>query len=123
MGRRARARGKADKLAAPTSEYTSADGASVLELRGALTPKTRVQYAEVLSGAGRPAATREDAWQRAVEFLFERLAVSWTIGGVPYRGEKELLARLRAATPDERRAVRAALREHCAEWFPDIEAP
>jgi hypothetical protein len=33
----------------------------------------------VRGGAGR--ASIEDAWQRSVEFLFERLAVSWTIAG------------------------------------------
>jgi len=121
MGKRSRARGKADKLTAPTSTYGSGDAS--LELRGVLTPKTRAQYADVLAGRDRPAATIDDAWQRAVEYLFERLAVRWTIGGVEYAGAKELLARLRAATPDERRFVRDTLREHCAEWFPDLEAP
>jgi hypothetical protein len=119
MGRRSR--GKLAKVAAPTSTYAA--GETELELRGALSARTRRQYADVLAGRGRPAATVDDAWQRAVEFLFERLAVRWTIGGVEYRDQRELLARLRAATPDERRAVRNALREHCAEWFPDLEAP
>src|SRR3954464_654794 len=122
MGKRARARGKADKLSAPTSTYTG-DNGDVLELRGALTPKTRTQYAAVLAGQDRPAATIDDAWQRAVEFLFERLAVSWTGAGVQGPGARALLARLRAATPDERRFVRDTLRAHCAEWFPDIKAP
>ncbi len=122
MGRRSRARGKADKLEVPTATYTAEDGVS-LELRGVLTPKTRQQYAAVLAGTDRPAATIDDAWQRAVEFLFERLAVSWTIGGVEWTGQKDLLARLRAATQDERRFVRDTLREHCAEWFPDVTAP
>jgi hypothetical protein len=121
MGRRARARDKAGKPAAPTSSYDSGD--TVLELRASLTARTRRQYADVLAGRDRPAATVDDAWQRAVEFLFERLAVRWTIGGVEYAEQGELLARLRAATPDERRAVRDALREHCAQWFPDVEAP
>lgn len=109
------------RLKAPTSTYETGD--AVLELRGVLTPRTRMLYAEVLAGRDRPAATQEDAWQRAVEFLFERLAVRWTIGGVEYAKQRDLLARLRASTPDERRAVRDALREHCAEWFPDVEAP
>lgn len=122
MGRRSRQRGKADKLTAPTSTYPAGDDGE-LELRGVLTPKTRTQYAAVLAGTDRPAATIDDAWQRAVEFLFERLAVSWTSAGVTYSGQKDLLARLRAATPDERRVVRDVLREHCREWFPDIEAP
>lgn len=114
MGRRARARGRADKLTAPTSLYGG------LELRGALTPKTRAAYGELAVNA---AGNAEDLWQRRVEFLFERLAVSWEVDGVRYSGEREMLGRLRVATPDERRAVRDALREHLAEWFPDVDAP
>jgi hypothetical protein len=112
MGKRSRARGRAEKPDVPVSDY---DG---LVLRGVLTAKTRREYDAV-----RGSATREDAWQRAVEFLFERLAVSWTVDGVQWSGQKELLARLRAANGDERRFVRDALRTHCAEWFPDVEAP
>jgi hypothetical protein len=119
VGRRARARGRGERLRAPDSEYASAAG-DVLVLRGTLTPATRRRYAEVLHG--RP-LSQEDAWQRAVEFLFERLAVSWTVSDVPTTGQRALLARLRAATPDERRFVRDALREHAAEHFPELEAP
>ena len=43
MGKRSRARGRAEKLTAPTSEYRSGGG-DVLTLRGALTPKTRREY-------------------------------------------------------------------------------
>jgi hypothetical protein len=120
MGRRSRARGRAEKLEAPTSEYRSPDGSAVLTLRGAMSPKTRQEYAAVL--AGNP-LSQEDAWQRAVEFLFERLAVRWEIAGVPTEGQKALLMRFRVATPDERRFVRDALREHAAEWFPELQAP
>jgi hypothetical protein len=119
MGRRSRARGRADRLVAPTSEYRSPQG-DVLELRGALSAGTRRRYAETLHGNP---LSREDAWQRAVELLFERLAVRWTISEVPTEGQRELLARLRVATPDERRWVRDVLREHVAEHFPDLEAP
>jgi hypothetical protein len=119
MGKRSRARGRAEKLGAPTSEYRS-DTGDVLTLRGALTPKTRQEYAATF--AGNP-LSQEDAWQRAVEFLFERLAVRWEISGVPTEGQKALLMRFRVATADERRFVRDALREHVAEHFPDVEAP
>ncbi len=37
--------------------------------------------------------------------------------------QKELLTRYRLASQDERGFVRTALREHLAEWFPDVEAP
>jgi hypothetical protein len=119
MGKRSRARGRAEKLTAPTSEYRS-DGGDVLTLRGALTPKTRREYADAF--AGNP-LSREDAWQRAVEFLFERLAVRWEISGVATEGQKALLMRFHVATQDERRFVRDTLREHLAEHFPDMEAP
>jgi hypothetical protein len=113
-----------ERLKAPNSDYTDPDG-NVLTLRGSLTPATRRQYSEVPAGGG-PAATREDTWQRAVEFLFEHLAVRWTIAGVggsSINRQRELLARFRAAGPAERAWVRDALREHCAEHFPDVQAP
>ncbi len=116
MGRRARRRGSAAPRA-PESEYRNADG-DVLVLRGSLSPATRREY------AGVTALTREDAWQRAVELLFERLAVRWDVAGAePITGQRELLARYRFAGADERRWIRDVLREHLAEHFPDLEAP
>jgi hypothetical protein len=88
-----------------------------------MTPKTRALYADVRAGSGSAAATTEDAWQRAGELLFERLAVRWEVQGVTYRRQNELLARFRMASPDERRWIRDVLREHLAEHFPDIQAP
>jgi hypothetical protein len=123
MGKRHRQR---EKLTAPTSEYRDPEG-SVLTLRGAMTPATRRDYAAVLAGSAGNAfgvgAQREDAWQRAVEFLFERLAAEWEIAGVATTRQKDLLARFRLASADERRFVRDALREHLAENFPELEAP
>jgi hypothetical protein len=119
MGKRARARGRVEKLAAPESEYRSPEG-DVLVLRGALTAKTRRQYHEVLHGN---VLSQEDAWQRAIELLFERLTVRWVVSDVPTEGQRELLMRFRVATQDERRFVRDTLREHVAEHFPDLEAP
>lgn len=122
MGKRNRQRAREDRLTAPTTEYADADG-NVLELRGALSPASRQEYAAVVGGPGRPAATREDAWHRAVEFLFERLAVRWTVAGVDTTKQKELLQRLRVASAGERAWIRDVLRRHLAEWFPDMEAP
>jgi hypothetical protein len=105
---------------APESEYRDAEG-NVLVLRGAMTPGTRRQYTETV--AGHP-LSREDAWQRAVEFLFERLAVRWEIAGTdPLTRQQDLLARFRFAGGDERRWIRDVLREHLAAHFPDLEAP
>jgi hypothetical protein len=115
VGRRHRQR---EKLVAPTSEYSDPDG-NVLVLRGSLTPAARREYAEVLSG-GRE---REDAWQRAAELLFERLAVSWTVAGLQITRQKELLGRYRMASQAERQFVRDTLRRHVTEHFPELQAP
>jgi hypothetical protein len=120
VGKRSRRRagGQSRAPSAPSSDYTGPEGTQ-LRLRGSLTPGTRTEYARAL-GAG---ISREDAEQRAFELLFERLAVSWTVAGVPNTGQRELLGRLRMATPAERQWVRETLRAHCAEHFPDVTVP
>lgn len=132
MGKRNRRRAAGsrrdfDELVAPNSDYTDAHGAT-LTLRGVLSPATRREYAQVLAGGSgshppRPSAGREDAWQRAVELLFERLAVRWVIEGAPIERQRELLMRFRVASVEERAWIRTVLREHCAEHFPDVQAP
>ena len=92
----------------------------MLTLRGSLTAGSRADYAQAL--ASNP-LSREDAWQRGVELLFERLAVRWEIAGAPIERQRELLARFRVASPQERAWVREVMREHCAEHFPDVKAP
>jgi hypothetical protein len=115
VGRRQRQR---EKLKAPTAEYRDEEG-NTLILRGSLTPASRRDYADVLQGG----LNREDAWQRATELLFERLAVSWTIAGLEIKRQKELLGRYRMAGEAERRFVRDSLREHVTEHFPELQAP
>jgi len=107
-----------EKLAAPTSAYRDAEG-NVLTLRGSLTPGARREYADILAGG----LNRDDAWQRATELLFERLAVAWVISDLEITRQKELLGRYRMASTDERRFVRDVLREHVGEHFPELEAP
>ncbi len=124
MGRRSRRRQREgtapSALPEPPGVQYRADDGSVLELRCVMSAKTRSRFAETFSGN---LLSQEDAWQRASEFLFERLALSWTISDVTTTGQSELLGRLRAASQDQRRFVRDSLREHCAEWFPDVKAP
>jgi hypothetical protein len=115
VGRRHRQR---QKLAAPVVEYRDQEG-GVLALRGSLTPASRREYADTLRGG----LQREDAWQRATELLFERLAVSWTIAGLEIKRQKELLGRYRMASAGERQFVADALRKHVAEHFPELPAP
>jgi hypothetical protein len=118
MGRRGRERAKQTALSAPVTEYRDAEG-NILALRGALTPATRRSYAETVGGG----LHREDARARAIEMLFERLAVSWTISEIETSRQKELLARYRMATAAEREFVLDSLRAHLAENFPELEAP
>ena len=119
MGRRSRRRG-AEALSAPESEYRGADG-DLLVLRGALSPASRREYAAVQGGSP---LSQEDAWQRSVEWLFERLTVRWDPGGAgEITKQKELLARYRFAGGDERTWIRGVLRTHLADNFPDLEAP
>jgi hypothetical protein len=119
VGKRARKRARetGDVPASTASSYVAADG-SVLELRDELSAGT-------LSGLesldAKPAASAEDRWQRRVEYLFERLAVSWEIAGLPLTDQRELLGRYRMASAGERRAVRAAIAEHLTARHPEIE--
>jgi hypothetical protein len=102
---------------AATSDYTDPEG-NVLTLRDELSEGTVRQLDKLDS---KPAATAEDRWQRRVEFLFERLAVRWEIAGLPLESQKELLARYRMASFEERRAVRDLLAEHLHERLPGVE--
>ena len=74
----------------------------MLDAPRSLTPGARASSTPTVLAGG---LEREDAWQRATELLFERLAVSWTISGLEITRQKELLGRYRMAT-DRRAAVR-----------------
>jgi hypothetical protein len=119
VGKRGRRRGRAEKLAAPAADYADGEG-NVLSLRGSLTPAARREYAATLHSTS---LSRDDAWQRATELLFERLATRWEIAGAPIERQSELLGRYRMASSEERAWIRAKLREHAAEHFPELEAP
>ena len=116
MGRRSRRRAGRESAPAATTDYRDAEG-NVLTLRDALSDGTLRQLEEL---EARPAASADDVWQRRVELLFERLAVSWEISGLPLDSQKELLGRYRMATADERRWVRETLAEHLRTRHPDV---
>jgi len=116
MGKRNRA---ASRISAPTTDYSDAEG-NVLTLRGSMSPLTRRKYNATLHDQR---VSTDDSWQRAVEFLFERLVERWTIYDVPTAGQKELLMRYRIATSQERAWIRDVLRRHLTEHFPDLQAP
>jgi hypothetical protein len=109
-----------ERVRAPEFSYRDAEG-SVLVFRGAMSPATRQQYAAEMGGN---VLSQEDAWQRAVEFLFERLAVRWEIAGAePLIRQNELLGRFRFASAGERKWIRDVLREHLAAHFPEMTPP
>jgi hypothetical protein len=118
MGKRSRRRNRAPAAPVGTSEYTDPDG-NVLTLRDELSAGTVKQVRQLDST---PAASAEDRWQRRGELLFERLAVSWTIAGLPLEGQKELLGRYRMASGDERRWIGDTIERHLAEHQPELTA-
>jgi hypothetical protein len=118
MGRRSRRRAQqGEKAPAATTDYSDEDG-NVLTLRDELSAGTLRSLRDL---DAKPAASAEDRWQRRVELLFERLAVRWTIAGLPLEGQKELLGRYRMASSSERQQVRTVLAKHLAERHPEIE--
>ena len=126
MGRRSRKRAGegGDDLPVIPDAVVPINEDNSLTLRCVMSLKTRQQYAAIADGsAATAAANREDSWQRSVEFLFERLVTGWTVAGVEWEEQKELLQRWRVASQEERSQVRDALRKHLAEWFPEMSAP
>ena len=108
-------RPKADK--GPASSYTDAEG-NVLVLRQKLSSGTIKQFrAEMVSDA----ASVDDIWQRRTEMLFERLAVSWEIAGLPLDDQAMLLGRYRMADSDTKRWVRETIANHVREFVPELD--
>lgn len=109
MGKRGRKRARGQDGPPPSvTEYRDADG-NVLALRDSLSAGTLAKLRESEGGA---AATADDVWQRHTELLFERLAVSWEIAGLPLTKQGELLGRFRMADGETRRWVRQTIDEH-----------
>jgi hypothetical protein len=112
MGKRSRRRGReADTAPVATTDYTDSEG-NVLTLRDELSAGSVRKIRELDST---PAASTEDRWQRRTELLFERLAVRWTIYGLPLEGQKELLGRYRMADLDTRRWIGDTMDRHVRE--------
>jgi hypothetical protein len=112
MGKRSRRRGReADTAPVTTTDYTDSEG-NVLTLRDELSAGSVRKIRELDST---PAASTEDRWQRRTELLFERLAVRWTIYGLPLEGQKELLGRYRMADLDTRRWIGDTMDRHVRE--------
>ena len=119
MGKRQRRRRRGgDSDPVSSSDYEDPAG-NVLTLRNSLSVGTIAKLREPAGGA---AASADDLWRRRTELLFERLAVSWTIAGLPLEGQKELLGRFRMADSDLQRWVRGVLDEHVRAHGLDVDA-
>jgi hypothetical protein len=101
---------------APTVDYTDPEG-NVLTLRQSLSPGT---IAKIGESPASDAASLEDAWQRRSEALFERLAVSWEVAGLPLSEQKMLLGRYRMADAETQRWVRRTIADHLERHIPEL---
>jgi len=112
----AKKRRAAKRSPVATAEYTDAEG-SVLRLRETLSPGTIRAINRSQVGA---AASADDAWRRRTELLFERLAVSWEIAGLPLDDQKLLLGRYRMADTDTQRWVQRTIATHVERHLPEL---
>jgi hypothetical protein len=96
--------------------YTDPEG-NVLSLRDSLSRGTIAKLGEAPSSQ---AASVDDAWRRREEALFERLAVSWEIAGLPLTDQKMLLGRYRMADSDTQRWVRQTIDDHLRRYIPEL---
>jgi hypothetical protein len=112
-------RKRRERTPAPTASYEDAEG-NVLLLRCALTPGTIRKLREQ---GGAAASSSEDVWRRRTEMLFERLAVSWEIAGLPLSDQKMLLGRYRMADPETQRWVRKTITTHLERHIPELAEP
>jgi hypothetical protein len=101
---------------APTVGYTDPEG-NVLMLRETLSAGTIAKLGEAPASH---AASLEDAWARREENLFERLAVSWEIAGLPLDDQKMLLGRYRMADNETRAWVRRTIATHLERHIPEL---
>jgi hypothetical protein len=101
-----------------TVEYVDADGNRLL-LRESLSRGT---IAKIGEGPATAATSQEDAWHRRSELLFERLAVSWEIAGLPLDDQKMLLGRYRMADAATQQWVRETIARHLERYIPELSA-
>jgi hypothetical protein len=99
-----------------TVEYADQDG-NVLVLRQTLSAGTIRKIGEPPRSA---AASLDDAWRRRFELLFERLAVSWEIAGLPLEDQRMLLGRYRMADAATQQWVRETIAEHLDRHIPEL---
>jgi hypothetical protein len=99
-----------------TVEYSDPEG-GVLTLRQSLSAGTIAKIAKVSASSG---TSLDDAWRRRTELLFERLAVSWEIAGLPLEDQKMLLGRYRMADSQTQEWVRRTIAAHVERYIPEL---
>ena len=109
---RERARGPVE-----TVDYTDPEG-NVLTLRQSLSPRT---IRKLKRPHQKDASSAEDVWARRNEMLFEYLAVSWEISGLPLDDQKMLIGRYRMADSGEKQWVRETIDRHVERFIPDVD--
>jgi hypothetical protein len=102
--------------AVETVEYTDPEG-NVLTLRQSLSPRT---IRKLRKPHRKDAASAEDVWARRNEMLFEYLAVSWEIAGLPLDDQKMLIGRYRMADSSEQQWVRETIDSHLETHIPEL---
>lgn len=109
-------RKRRERAPVETFDYTDPEG-NVLTLRGELSAGTIRKIAKHRGGV---AASTDDDWRRRTEMLFERLAVSWEIAGLPLDDQKMLLGRYRMADSETQHWVRRTIAEHVERHIPEL---
>ncbi|HEX3242243.1 MAG TPA: hypothetical protein VHQ97_04120 [Solirubrobacterales bacterium] len=112
----ARGRKRRPKQKVATVEYRDEEG-NTLVLRQSLSALT---IRKIGLGPSSSAASVDDAWRRRSELLFERLAVSWEIAGLPMTDQKMLLGRYRMADSATQRWVRETIAHHVERHIPEL---
>lgn len=101
---------------AATVDYRDPEG-NVLTLRESLSSGS---IRKIAKAKERGPATVDDDWRRKTEMLFERLAVSWEIAGMPIADQKMLIGRYRVADAETQAWVRRTLSDHVAQHIPEL---
>ena len=101
---------------AATVAYRDEEG-NTLVLRETLSAGT---IRKIARGSSTAATSVDDAWRRRSELLFERLAVSWEIAGLPLTDQKMLLGRYRMADSATQQWVRETIARHVELHIPEL---
>src|SRR5919198_3327595 len=110
-------RRRREKEQVETVDYTDPEG-NVLTLRQTLGDRT---IRKLNKPHRKDASSAEDVWARRNEMLFEYLAVSWEIAGLPLDYQKMLIGRYRMAESGEQQWVRETMTRHVERFIPEVD--